>query len=813
HSDHNCLELESSLQKTLKDAEVVNFGGDVLEPATDQQDLYRIRCNVTISFSTRKPATFMRRRNATKCDVIHWDRSMSPASLFHIPCCRFSDVEIESYTFSVISGVKLVLLLWTTPTSPTLEPVVKFLSHSKGHIESPGWTKERQLPLDVDSCVTVETPSSNVLLRLVGKEGLECGPDLFALTEGRGCTGKMLWNTCNVMLDSLDPAGDLKLRSGAVSLRFGAVGGVEKGFRILFSFYNDTSVLRRLPIGEWICFVQHWADSQRFFLCRLQVVCIGSYTEQSFCRLWECYFPLNLEDDCYSYIRPDVNETGSALESSPAKVSWDEALGYCTARNLSLPAPETGDERLFFYLLLDGWTNARRTLVIYLGLTKAREKMYHKLWKWSTGTIAYTVEVDPPIDVRKDDILGGGMTPDFRGVLYGFIRTERHPADCWLDDNDGGENCAAPMTPLPPSFTCDSQAERVPFSLVCDHQKDCGDGSDEEFCVFPPCEAGLYQCENKQCVPWKFHCDELEQCSDSSDEAFCSTGEPSTRDINDRDFVLVSFMIARGVKSDQAVTRDVPNNITVNHFEEMVRYKRASSDSYAEPNHSFSTTDRMVVSSMSGSGNNGFRTSVPIQEFTIKKQTLQASLVPPTERLESSSLSPAFESTMPGPQLEVVFSSPLKGYIQTPGWSERKQSLEKFNNCLALEAPPRHVVMATVLTIDADDVLFFRLFEGAGCIGEVIMAYTSEIQSSTELSRSSVMSVRFASYPKSRQSERFKLLFSFHNQSALPERLPDGKWNCSVPHWGDFQQHFLCTLEPECAEGQDDVICPWKDSW
>nr|KAG5689448.1 hypothetical protein BaRGS_026009 [Batillaria attramentaria] len=23
------------------------------------------------------------------------------------------------------------------------------------------------------------------------------------------------------------------------------------------------------------------------------------------------------------------------------------------------------------------------------------------------------------------------------------------------------------------------------------------------------------------------------------------------------------------------------------------------------------------------------------------------------------------------------------------------------------------------------------------------------------------------------------------------ERLPDGKWNCSVPHWADFQRHFL----------------------
>ncbi|KAK7495128.1 hypothetical protein BaRGS_00013538 [Batillaria attramentaria] len=805
----NCLELESSLQKTLKDAGVVNFGGDVLEPATDQQVPYRIRCNVTISFSTRKPTTFMRRRNATKCDVIHWDRSMSSASLYHIPCCRFSDVDIEPYTLSVISGVKLVLLLWTTPTSPTLEPVVKFLSHSKGHIESPGWTKERLLPLDVDSCVTVESPSSNVLLRLIGKEGLECGPDIFALTEGRGCTGKMLWNTCNVMLDSLDPAGDLKLRSGAVSLRFGAVGGVEKGFRILFAFYNDTTAPQQLRTGDWICFVHHWEDKQRFFLCRLESECTGSYTGQSFCRLWECYFHVNLEDDCYSYIRPDVNGTGLGIGSSPANVSWDEALGYCTARNLSLPTPETLDKRLFLDVLLDRLSTTRAP-VIYLGLRKAREKMYHKLWKWSTGSIAYTVEVRKPSGARKDDILGGGLKRISRSV-YGFIRTQRHPAyvlcerlrpavpvakihqkspspdisdvhltlcpanhtthtflacdvhsDCWLD----GENCASPMTPLPPSFTCDSQAERVPFSLYFKCDEDA---------------VGLVE---------YFKCDED------------AVGLVEYFKCDEDAVGLVEYF-----KCDEdACDEDAAG---------LVEYFKCNEDAIFLVEHFKCDEDAvgLVEYFEDAAGSNGFRTSVPVHEFTSKEKTLQASLVPPTMRLESSSAFPVLKSTTPGPQLEVVFSSPFKGYIQTPGWPERKQILENFNNCLALEAPPRHVVMATVLTIDTNDMFHFRLFEGAGCIGEVILAYSSEIQSLTGLSRSRVMSVRFASYSQFRLRERFKLLFSFHNQSALPQRLPDGKWNCSVPHWGDFQQHFMCTLEPECADGRDDVICPWKDSW
>nr|KAG5697924.1 hypothetical protein BaRGS_026862 [Batillaria attramentaria] len=45
--------------------------------------------------------------------------------------------------------------------------------------------------------------------------------------------------------------------------------------------------------------------------------------------------------------------------------------------------------------------------------------------------------------------------------------------------------------------------------------------------------------------------------------------------------------------------------------------------------------------------------------------------------------------------------------------------------------------------------------------------------------------------------------------SALPLRLPDGKWNCSVPYWADFQQHFLCNLNQECVGMEDEADCPY----
>ena len=76
-------------------------------------------------------------------------------------------------------------------------------------------------------------------------------------------------------------------------------------------------------------------------------------------------------------------------------------------------------------------------------------------------------------------------------VNYGRTR------DSW--DVPTKASCRAPLSSLPPAFECTYGQYRVPYSLVCDHRRDCHDNSDEDFCVFPlcPAEAPL-QCENKK---------------------------------------------------------------------------------------------------------------------------------------------------------------------------------------------------------------------------------------------------------------------------------------------------------------------------
>ena len=63
------------------------------------------------------------------------------------------------------------------------------------------------------------------------------------------------------------------------------------------------------------------------------------------------------------------------------------------------------------------------------------------------------------------------------------------------------QTCRVPltMTLLPPSFPCRSDEQRVSYSMVCDHRRDCPDGGDETFCKFQPCQPlSQFQCLNEQ---------------------------------------------------------------------------------------------------------------------------------------------------------------------------------------------------------------------------------------------------------------------------------------------------------------------------
>ena len=89
-------------------------------------------------------------------------------------------------------------------------------------------------------------------------------------------------------------------------------------------------------------------------------------------------------------------------------------------------------------------------------------------------------------DVSTSCWTRGDVTLSFRSYTWALPTSQSCPAQL-------------AVTSLPPSFTCSSEEQKVPYSLVCDHRRDCVDGSDETFCKFPPCKwLTQFQCLNKQ---------------------------------------------------------------------------------------------------------------------------------------------------------------------------------------------------------------------------------------------------------------------------------------------------------------------------
>ena len=152
----------------------------------------------------------------------------------------------------------------------------------------------------------------------------------------------------------------------------------------------------------------------------------------------------------------------------------------------------------------------------------------------------------------------------------------------------------------------------------------------------------------------------------------------------------------------------------------------------------------------------------------------------------------------------MFFSPP--GFVQTPLYDGARRYLNEVRDpWVRVAVPDGHVIMVS-----------FPWGEVHGRLTVVTNA-TNSSYCFGEFPLPSVHSTPFLSlhfrhkctYFQPQAYRGFRMRFSFHSDPAIPERLEDGAWNCSVPHWPDFEHHVSCNLHRDCRGGEDEVVCPY----
>ncbi|KAK7506138.1 hypothetical protein BaRGS_00002860 [Batillaria attramentaria] len=456
---------------------------------------------------------------------------------------------------------------------PQLE--VLYVTPFKGFIQTPGFDGVKPHPQNMDSWVRVDVPQNHTVMLNIRDIDLTLKPydsvcdwRLVQLT-----VYKRTMSDEDIIFKCVNPFGywpELYPHMEVFYVHFVSKDVKPKtGFRISFSFHNE-SFLPEIAGHDymWIfnCSVPHYKDFEHHFTCNLKDDCIAREDEEFCSYRSDMCGPglISVSGMCMSFERANTS-----------KFSWNDAYASCLKKGGRLAVLNTPEIWTAAADLLEKTAYYYKMFYqIIVGLRSASPSlpfMYRNEFQWTDGTIAYyrairNINIWPSCFVlsaqnyknRMDmkpcgknapysnymcsmdqDSTGEGAsdlsTPEIQmstdnsneykqvrcpsgHMTHDFLACDVKSA-CWERES----SCEVPLSPLPPTFMCDNQVERVPYTLVCDFRADCSDDSDEEFCVYQQCaEKEPFYCNDKQCVSVTVVCDGQQQCMNGADEDLCS---------------------------------------------------------------------------------------------------------------------------------------------------------------------------------------------------------------------------------------------------------------------------------------------------
>ncbi|KAL8612179.1 hypothetical protein ACOMHN_018468 [Nucella lapillus] len=167
----------------------------------------------------------------------------------------------------------------------------------------------------------------------------------------------------------------------------------------------------------------------------------------------------------------------------------------------------------------------------------------------------------------------------------------------------------------------------------------------------------------------------------------------------------------------------------------------------------------------------------------------------------------------PERRLDVVGLSSMTGFVQSPGFNPESMihhPLGPPSMKATLTIPASHVVMLSDLHAEIDLTSKLSLYSFNQ--GKRLLLWT-------------ILGFQFFPLPEVyNHSEELHFLFEAsmnpdgiprynaleYEPPSTPEKLQDGRWNCSVSFWRHFQPHLACNLRSQCSESEDEQLCEYR---